>query len=111
VATHYSSVVYNKLISYLPGCHTRYYANYYIQKNKVDQNMDRTYYSHEFEFIHISQRFFMEKELCELFANMMVTSWYIILDFCTSERANQWNSGTPEGHPLQIVPAYTIPAS
>ena len=77
VATHYSFVVYNILISCLPECHTRYYANYHVQKNKVNQNMNQTYYFHKCEFIHTSQHFFMEKDLCELFANMMVIEeWF-----------------------------------
>ena len=72
-------VVHSILILCLPGCHTRYYANYYVQRNKVTQIMNRTYYSHECEFIHTSQHCFMERELCELFRNMMVTSWYVNL--------------------------------
>jgi CxC5 like cysteine cluster associated with KDZ transposases len=54
--------------------------------------MNQTYYFHKCEFIHTSQHFFMEKDLCELFANMMVTSWYIILDYFTSKRAHQLNT-------------------
>jgi len=79
VSTSVCFVVHSVLILCLAGCHTRYYANYYVQRNKVTQITNWTYYSHECEFIHTSQHFFMDKELCELFENMMVTSWYVNL--------------------------------
>src|ERR1700722_17269127 len=79
VSTSVCFVAHSILILCLSGCHTRYYANYYVQRNKVTQIANQTYCSHECEFIHTSQHFFMERGLCELFANMMVTSWYVNL--------------------------------
>ena len=37
VSTSVCFVVHSILILCLPGCHTRYYANYYVQRNKVTQ--------------------------------------------------------------------------
>jgi hypothetical protein len=56
-------------------CHTTYHSNYYVHS----EASARTYYDQVIpEFIHISQRFFMEEAVCEMFANMMVMTWYVL---------------------------------
>ena len=62
-------------------CNTRYYANYYVRKDNDTGTYHRTYYAHVLRFIHTAEHFFMERQLCELFANMMVTSWYVVYIF------------------------------
>lgn len=58
-----------------PECNTRYYPNYYVHTRATI----RSYYrEEETSFIQTSQHFYMAAELCELFATMMVTSWYAI---------------------------------
>ena len=68
--------VFFLVTSALVECNTRYYANYYVRKDDTGA-YSRTFYAHDFDFIHTAEHFFMETRLCELFANMMVTSWYI----------------------------------
>jgi len=42
-------------------------------------NYQRTFGEHEHDFIHTAEHFFMERQLCELFANIMVTLWYVVV--------------------------------
>ncbi|KAF7332677.1 hypothetical protein MKEN_00150700 [Mycena kentingensis (nom. inval.)] len=52
------------------GCRTRYYNNYYVRADK------RTYYADEdIEFLQVSEHFYVERRLSELFSLMMVSSW------------------------------------
>ncbi|KAJ7211529.1 hypothetical protein C8J57DRAFT_1097682, partial [Mycena rebaudengoi] len=53
-----------------PDCHTRYYPNYFVHSNATI----RTYYS-DLVFLQTSEHFYIDRELCELFSTMMVTSW------------------------------------
>jgi CxC5 like cysteine cluster associated with KDZ transposases len=57
-----------------PDCKTRYHVNYYVH----DHATIRTYYAGNFKFLQTSQHILIATELCELFVNMMVSSWYDI---------------------------------
>jgi hypothetical protein len=54
------------------GCNTRYYSNYFVHaKSEM-----RTYYSDVMpRVLQVSQKFFLESKLCELFANQMMMGW------------------------------------
>ncbi|KAJ7209283.1 hypothetical protein GGX14DRAFT_395389 [Mycena pura] len=56
-------------------CHTRYYANYYVHGGATT----RTYYLQdilpEYKHIQSAEHFYTSSDLCELFANMMVSAW------------------------------------
>ncbi|KAJ7744876.1 hypothetical protein B0H16DRAFT_1889524 [Mycena metata] len=54
---------------YCRNCHTWYFPNYFVQAT------ERTYYAGVSMLIQSSQHFYIDKELCELFSVMMVTSW------------------------------------
>ncbi|KAJ7635627.1 hypothetical protein B0H17DRAFT_1107508, partial [Mycena rosella] len=56
---------------YCRHCRTRYYPNYFVH-TKVTI---RTYYKEDLEFLQVSGHFYVDIDLCELFALMMVTSW------------------------------------
>ncbi|KAJ7128595.1 hypothetical protein C8R44DRAFT_909853 [Mycena epipterygia] len=58
---------------YCRNCHTRYYPDFYVHNHATT----RTFYvTHSMpEFIHTSEHFYTTADLCELFANMMVTAW------------------------------------
>ena len=58
--------------NYLSECKTRYYPNYFVHEKATL----RTYYHGPFEFLHIAEAVFIESRTCELFTNMMLTSWY-----------------------------------
>ena len=104
-------------MSNLPGCNTRYYANYYVCKDENTGTYHRTYYAHDPDFIHTAEHFFMERQLCELFANMMVTSWYVIIlsrqlmflqIFCRTSATNCsqiYNSGFVNEYIRAFLPA------
>jgi CxC5 like cysteine cluster associated with KDZ transposases len=66
-------------MSNLPGCNTQYYTNYYVRKDENTGTYHHTYYAHDPDFIRTAEHFFMERQLCELFVNMMVTWWYVII--------------------------------
>jgi hypothetical protein len=85
--------------NYGVDCHTRYYANYYVHNNATR----RTYYHTACGFIHTSQHVFMSTDLCELFANMMVTSWQAILILVILDHIDNNFLGLQE----QIVPGST----
>ncbi|KAH9965569.1 hypothetical protein BGW80DRAFT_1254963 [Lactifluus volemus] len=55
----------------LIDCNTRYYPNYYVHHNGTR----RKFYGGVPQFIKPPEHFYMEAELCELFATMMVMSW------------------------------------
>jgi len=70
---------------HLLGCHTRYYANYYVHQ----QATLRTYYAQcTFKYLQTSKHIFIASDLCELFANMMVTSWYVEVNHIESMANN-----------------------
>ncbi|KAJ7211649.1 hypothetical protein GGX14DRAFT_564870 [Mycena pura] len=60
---------------YCRNCHTRYYANYYVHGGATT----RTYYLEdilpEYKHIQSAEHFYTSSDLCELFANMMVSAW------------------------------------
>ncbi|KAF8585031.1 hypothetical protein K439DRAFT_1344525, partial [Ramaria rubella] len=56
---------------YCRECKIRYYANYFLHANAST----RTYYAMVPEVIQISQKYFMESLLVELFANLMTIAW------------------------------------
>ncbi|KAJ7475645.1 hypothetical protein FB451DRAFT_1557538 [Mycena latifolia] len=58
---------------YCRNCHTRYYPDFYVH----DHATIRTFYMSDNmpQFIHTSEHFYTTADLCELFANMMVTAW------------------------------------
>ncbi|KAJ7080155.1 hypothetical protein B0H15DRAFT_787367 [Mycena belliarum] len=58
---------------YCRNCHTRYYPDFYVH----DHATIRTFYLTNTmpEFIHTSEHFYTTADLCELFANMMVSAW------------------------------------
>ncbi|KAJ7687968.1 hypothetical protein B0H17DRAFT_677228 [Mycena rosella] len=58
---------------YCRHCHTRYYPGFYVHHHATV----RTFYISDAmpEFIHTSEHFYTTSDLCELFANMMVTAW------------------------------------
>ncbi|KDQ52939.1 hypothetical protein JAAARDRAFT_183569 [Jaapia argillacea MUCL 33604] len=56
---------------YCRKCYTRYHPNYYVH-NKATL---RTYYQEPPTLIETSDHVYMSRDTCELFANMMVTSW------------------------------------
>ncbi|KAJ7360786.1 hypothetical protein DFH08DRAFT_1073966 [Mycena albidolilacea] len=58
---------------YCRNCHTRYYPSFYVRDNATV----RTFYVVDTipEFIHTFKHFYTTANLCELFANMMVTAW------------------------------------
>lgn len=60
-------------------CNTRYYPNYYVQ-NARSPDAVRIYYNTPINYIQSSQHFYIASSLCELFATMMVTSWYAFIN-------------------------------
>jgi hypothetical protein len=52
-------------------CHTRYYANYWVNKN----NSTQKYFHGAFKFIHIAEAVFIETHTLQLFTMMMLTAW------------------------------------
>lgn len=52
-------------------CNTRYHHNYYVHTNATT----RTYYASPQALLQLSQHFFIDTGLCELFSTMMETSW------------------------------------
>jgi len=56
------------------GCHTRYHHNYYVHEDATL----RTYYSGVPDLIQSSKKVFIERGLCERFANQMVMAWYVV---------------------------------
>ncbi|KAJ6485282.1 hypothetical protein DFH09DRAFT_949028, partial [Mycena vulgaris] len=56
---------------YCRNCKTRYYPNYFAHEEATL----RTYYPGVPCFLQSSQHFYIDKDLCELFSVMMVTSW------------------------------------
>ncbi|KAJ7278736.1 hypothetical protein C8J57DRAFT_1059707, partial [Mycena rebaudengoi] len=58
---------------YCRNCHTRYYPSFYVHESATI----RTFYVFDAipEFIHTSEHFYTTSDLCELFANMMMTAW------------------------------------
>ncbi|KAH9829319.1 uncharacterized protein C8Q71DRAFT_718426 [Rhodofomes roseus] len=57
---------------YCRRCHTRYYPNYYVHA----QATTRTYYHKQTpKFLQIAEHFFVEDEVCEMFASLMCVSW------------------------------------
>ncbi|KAJ7702176.1 hypothetical protein B0H16DRAFT_1902481 [Mycena metata] len=56
---------------YCRHCHTRYYPNYFVHSHATL----RTYYQEGPQLLQIAGHFYADKELCELFSLMMVTSW------------------------------------
>ncbi|KAJ7255485.1 hypothetical protein B0H12DRAFT_534610 [Mycena haematopus] len=58
---------------YCRNCHTRYYPSFYVHESATI----RTFYVLDTipEFIHTSEHFYTTSDLCELFANMMMTAW------------------------------------
>jgi hypothetical protein len=64
-------------------CHTRYYPSFYVHENATV----RTFYDfgHIPEFIHTSEHFYTTSDLCELFANMMMSAWYVFVSLRCQE--------------------------
>ncbi|KAJ7836494.1 hypothetical protein B0H13DRAFT_1563125, partial [Mycena leptocephala] len=58
---------------YCGNCHTRYYPNFYVH----DSATIRAFYllGAMPEFIRTSEHFYTTADLCELFSNMMMTTW------------------------------------
>ncbi|KAJ6479387.1 hypothetical protein DFH09DRAFT_951397, partial [Mycena vulgaris] len=57
---------------YCCACSRRYYHNYHVHK----QSSLRTYYGGVPETVQVTQDFFIESALLELFANNMVFGWF-----------------------------------
>lgn len=57
----------------MADCRIRHYHNYYVA------NEQRVYYTNTPvpEAIQFEQHRFIDAELCELFANLMVFAWYV----------------------------------
>lgn len=69
------SPVNRHAITFLLACNTRFYPNYYVHKNATT----RTYYAADtIEIVQASRHVWMERELCENVATMMVTAWYVL---------------------------------
>lgn len=67
-----------RVIYDVSGCNTRYYSNYFVHsKSEL-----HTYYSDVMPAVlHISQKFFIESKLCELFTNQMMMGWWVSFIF------------------------------
>ncbi|OSC98756.1 hypothetical protein PYCCODRAFT_1417417 [Trametes coccinea BRFM310] len=76
----YTATVFSRDIGAIPArvislycrnCKTRYYPSYYVHDGASLQ----TYYPGVPHLIHLSKRTFISGEVCEMFANLMMTSW------------------------------------
>jgi hypothetical protein len=83
-------------------CHTRYYPSFYVHESATI----RTFYVFDAipEFIHTSEHFYTTSDLCELFANMMMTAWFVFSAF-----NDEIILTLPSGPPPRTVPVSTIP--